>query len=148
MASLNPSSFDSTSTSDVGLRPSIEARPLDAGARCCWSGGVRGISAFTGRTAQLGVLRAGVRAGSTALVVGDAGIGKTRLVSECATGLQADGWLVMSASCLALAEQLPLLPIVDALRQLHRVEGSVLLENCLQDCPRMFETTLPGWCRS
>jgi len=55
------------------------------------------------------------------LVVGDAGIGKTRLVAECGAELEAEGWLVVSASCLALAEQLPLLPIVDGLRQLHRV---------------------------
>ncbi|HEY5840549.1 MAG TPA: AAA family ATPase, partial [Mycobacterium sp.] len=96
---------------------------------------MRWVSSFTGRTAELGLLCHGVRGGSTALVVGDAGIGKTRLVAECGAGLEADGWLVVSASCLPLAEQLPLLPVVEGLRQLHRVEGGGLLEDCLQDCP-------------
>ena len=48
MASLDPSA-----SSDVGLRPS-RSLGLDARAGCCWSGGVRGISAFTGRTARAG----------------------------------------------------------------------------------------------
>ncbi|HEY5848571.1 MAG TPA: AAA family ATPase, partial [Microlunatus sp.] len=96
---------------------------------------MRWSSAFTGRAGELGLLRQGVRGGSTTLVVGDAGIGKTRLVAECAAGLEADGWLAVSASCLPLAEQLPLLPVVDVLRQLHLVEGGALLEDCLRDCP-------------
>ena len=96
---------------------------------------MRWVSAFTGRAAQLGLLRQGVRGGSTTLVVGDPGIGKTRLAAECAAEFEADGWLVVSASCLPLAEQLPLLPVVDGLRQLHLVEGGALLRDCLQDCP-------------
>ena len=51
------------------------------------------------------------------------GIGKTRLAAECAAEFEADGWLVVSASCLPLAEQLPLLPVVDGLRQLHLCRG-------------------------
>ena len=108
---------------------------LDARAGCCWSGVVRWVSSFTGRTAELGLLCHGVRSGWTTLVVGDAGIGKTRLVAECAAGFDADGWLVVSTSCLPLAEQLPLLPVVDGLRQLYSVDGGALLEDCLRDCP-------------
>ena len=93
------------------------------------------VSAFTGRAGELGLLGEGVRSGSTTLVVGDAGIGKTRLAGVCATEFGADGWLVVSASCLPLAEQLPLLPVVDGLRQLHLVEGGSLLRDSLQDCP-------------
>ena len=93
------------------------------------------VSAFTGRAGELGLLGEGVRSGSTTLVVGDAGIGKTRIAGVCATEFGADGWLVVSASCLPLAEQLPLLPVVDGLRQLHLVEGGSLLRDSLQDCP-------------
>ena len=96
---------------------------------------MRWISAFTGRAAQLGLLCQGVRGGSTTLVVGDPGIGKTRLVAECASEFEADGWLVVSASCLPLAEQLPLLPVVDGLRQLQGLEDGALLGDCLQECP-------------
>ena len=93
------------------------------------------VTAFTGRAAQLRLLSQCVRAGSTALLVGDAGIGKTRLAAECAADFEAEGWLVVSASCLPLAEQLPLLPVVNGLRQLNRVDGGALLRDCLQDCP-------------
>ncbi|HEY5783180.1 MAG TPA: AAA family ATPase, partial [Microlunatus sp.] len=109
---------------------------LDARAGCCWSGGVRWISAFTGRAGELGLLGEGVRSGSTTLVVGDAGIGKTRLAAECAAEFDAIGWLAVSASCLPLTEQLPLLPVVDGLRQLHLVEGGALLRDCLKACPQ------------
>ena len=93
------------------------------------------LSAFTGREAELRLLNQGVRGGSTTLVVGDPGIGKTRLAAECAAEFEADGWLVVSTSCLPLAEQLPLLPIVDGLRQLQAYEEGALLWDCLQDCP-------------
>lgn len=91
-------------------------------------------SAFTGRTDELARLSQGVRDGSTTLVVGDPGIGKTRLAAECAAQFEAAGWLVVSAPCLPLAEQLPLLPVVDGLRQLLGVEQGALLQDCLQDC--------------
>ena len=127
----------------LGRSPSVGAWGLTR-AGCCWSGGVRGISAFTGRTAQLGALRAGVRSGSTSLVVGDAGIGKSRLAAECAAEFNADGWLAVSASCLPLTEQLPLLPVVDGLRQLHLVEGGALLRGCLEDCPPYVRGDVAG----
>ena len=93
------------------------------------------VSTFTGRTDELSRLSQGVRNGSTTLVVGDPGTGKTRLAAECAEELAAEGWLVVSASCLPLAEQLPLLPIVDGLRQLQGFEQGALLRGCLQACP-------------
>ena len=41
---------------------------------------------------------------------------------------------MVSASCLPLAEQLPLLPVVDGLRQLQGLDRGALLRDCLQDC--------------
>ena len=93
------------------------------------------VSTFTGRAAELSLLCGGVRGGSTTLVVGDPGIGKTRLAAECAAEFEADGWLVVSASCLPLAEQLPLLPVVEGLRQLQGLEQGALLGDWLQECP-------------
>ena len=49
---------------------------------------------------------------SLLLVLGDAGIGKTRLVTEALRGL--DG-LVLQGACLPMGRQLPLLPIFEAL---------------------------------
>ena len=108
---------------------------LDARLESCWSGGVGWISTFTGRADELSRLSQGVRNGSTTLVVGDPGMGKTRLAAECAGEFEADGWLVVSAPCQPLAEQLPLLPVVDGLRQLQSLEQGALLQDCLRECP-------------
>lgn len=92
-------------------------------------------STFTGRADELTRLSLGVRKGWTTVVTGDPGIGKTRLVAECAAEFSAQGWLVVSAPCLPLAEQLPLLPVLDGLRQLHGTEDGTLLLDSLEDCP-------------
>ena len=62
--------------------------------------------------------------------------------------METEGWLVVSASWLPLAEQLPLLPVVDGLRQLHLVEGAACWRTACRTLPPTFETTSPGWCRS
>ena len=45
-----------------------------------------------------------------ALVIGDAGIGKSRLVREVAVGGETGGRTVITGACLPLSESLPLLP--------------------------------------
>jgi predicted ATPase len=57
------------------------------------------------------------------LVVGDAGIGKTRLFSEGLAQAAASGMSVISGGCLPLSEKLPLLPVADALDGLSRLDG-------------------------
>jgi ATP/maltotriose-dependent transcriptional regulator MalT len=54
-----------------------------------------------------------------ALVGGEAGVGKTRLVSEVAARASGAGFLVLTGQCVELgAEGLPLAPLADALRAL------------------------------
>ena len=57
------------------------------------------------------------------LLVGDAGIGKTRFVCEGLAQAAASGMSVISGGCLPLAEKLPLLPVADALDDLSRLDG-------------------------
>jgi DNA-binding CsgD family transcriptional regulator len=52
-----------------------------------------------------------------ALVSGDAGVGKTRLVSELATRATERGFLVLSGRCAELGDSIPYLPLADALRE-------------------------------
>ena len=53
------------------------------------------------------------------VIAGDAGIGKSRLAAEVCGGAAAEGWQVLSAGCLDLAEgSVPYLALVDALRSL------------------------------
>jgi len=73
------------------------------------------------------------------LVVGDAGVGKTRFVTEglrrIAGGVVAGVW----GGCLPLAEKLPLLPVAAALGELNRADGGRLVEAAL--------STVPGYVR-
>jgi DNA-binding CsgD family transcriptional regulator len=50
------------------------------------------------------------------LVSGDAGVGKTRLVTELAARAASRGFTVLSGRCAELADTVPYLPLADALR--------------------------------
>jgi DNA-binding CsgD family transcriptional regulator len=76
---------------------------------------------------RLADVLAGRSAERTALIVGDAGIGKSRLLSEAAQHFASRGGTVLQGGCLPLTEALPLLPIVEALRSLTR-DGTLLEE--------------------
>src|SRR5580693_3642809 len=76
---------------------------------------------LVGRQAEFGRLRALLRdaaAGSpvVALVSGDAGVGKTRLVAELSAQARQDGFAVLTGRCAELADTVPYLPLADALR--------------------------------
>ena len=81
---------------------------------------------------------AGALGGDTriVLVVGDAGVGKTRFVAEGITRAGAEGMSWVSGACLPLAEKLPLLPVAEALGELARLDGGRLLEAALGMAPR------------
>ena len=81
---------------------------------------------FVGRSAELGRLEAAfaqVSSGApvTVCVGGEAGVGKTRLVSEFAARVRQSGGRVLLGGCIELGEgALPFAPIVEALRGLGR----------------------------
>jgi DNA-binding CsgD family transcriptional regulator len=50
------------------------------------------------------------------LVSGDAGVGKTRLLTELAASAASQGFTVLSGRCAELADSVPYLPLADALR--------------------------------
>ncbi len=83
---------------------------------------VRDKGAFIGRLRELDLLgqaleRARGGVGSIALIAGEAGIGKTRLVSEFVAHLREDGLNVMLGRCVDLVgTELPFQPFTDALR--------------------------------
>ena len=52
-----------------------------------------------------------------ALLSGDAGVGKTRLVTELALRATDRGFLVLSGRCAELGDAIPYLPLADALRE-------------------------------
>jgi DNA-binding NarL/FixJ family response regulator len=82
--------------------------------------------AFIGRRDEMASLvalldRAQARESSFALIGGEAGVGKTRLVREVSAQAAEAGFLVLTGQCVELgAEGLPLAPLVDALRTVTR----------------------------
>jgi predicted ATPase len=85
---------------------------------------------FVGRERELSRLRA-VVGGADArllLVIGDALVGKTRLVDEGMRRAAADGVVAVWGGCLPMQETPPLLPVADALGELSRVDGGDLLD--------------------
>jgi DNA-binding CsgD family transcriptional regulator/tetratricopeptide (TPR) repeat protein len=73
---------------------------------------------IVGREAELGVLlRSAAQPGSRmVLLSGDAGVGKTRLLSETRDRLAADGWTCLVGHCLDFGETtLPYLPFAEML---------------------------------
>ena len=92
---------------------------------------------LVGRDQELSLLlelarRANEGAGGAALVLGEAGIGKSRLVSEFARRAGEQGALVLVGDCVDLAEaELPYAPIVGALR-------GVVRERSERDLAKLF----------
>ena len=72
------------------------------------------------------------------LVTGEAGIGKTTLVAAARDQLK-DRVLIASGNCLPLSTEIPLLPVAEALRQVHRADGGLLLHELLRSCPAYVE---------
>jgi hypothetical protein len=97
---------------------------------------VAGTVAFVGRERELARLQSALGdRPRLVLVVGDAGIGKTRLVGESLRRAASGGMVAVSGGCLPLAEKLPLLPVADALAELSRVDGGAPFEAALAAAP-------------
>ena len=98
---------------------------------------------FVGRERELscleGALGTDVR---MVLVVGDAGVGKTRFAGECMRRAAAGGMVCVLGGCLPLAGELPLLPVADALGELSRLEDGRLLDGALGRVPRYVRTEI------
>jgi len=79
-----------------------------------------------------------------ALIGGEAGVGKTRLVRELSARAAADGFCVLTGQCVELgAEGLPLAPLVDALRTLARTMPPDVLAQVLGPAASGLSRLLP-----
>jgi DNA-binding CsgD family transcriptional regulator len=63
-----------------------------------------------------------------ALVSGDAGVGKTRLVTELSGMARGAGFAVLTGRCVELADTVPYLPLADALRDASASASGPLLD--------------------
>jgi DNA-binding CsgD family transcriptional regulator/tetratricopeptide (TPR) repeat protein len=89
---------------------------------------------IVGRDTELREALAVLDAGDHLVVLGEAGIGKSRLVREVARRLPGDQ-LVLGGSCMPLGADLPLLPVVEMLRALARQDGGAVIRRVIDMAP-------------
>jgi DNA-binding CsgD family transcriptional regulator len=104
---------------------------------------------FVGRRGELAALAALLRRAEQgepgfAIVAGEAGVGKTRLVGELTAHAADAGFTVLTGHCVELgAEGLPLAPLIDALRTLARTTAADELADVLGPARRGLGRLLP-----
>src|SRR5437867_6589416 len=81
----------------------------------------RGLTRFVGRDAEIEVLRrslerAGAGHGQVVAIVGDAGVGKSRLVWEFTRSPRTHGWPVLETGSVSYGRTTPYLPVIELLR--------------------------------
>jgi tetratricopeptide (TPR) repeat protein len=90
---------------------------------------VRGLTRFVGRDTELTALvqaleRAGAGHGQVVAVVGEAGVGKSRLVYECVQAHRQQGWRVLESASVSYGNATPYLPLIDLLKRYVHIEDA------------------------
>ncbi|MCW2739196.1 AAA family ATPase [Nocardioides sp.] len=94
---------------------------------------------IAGRRAELAAVRTHLETASGLLLVtGEAGIGKTRLVT---TAARASAVRVAWGSCLPLSNEIPLLPVADCIRSLRELDIPAF-DGVLSRCPSYVAESL------
>src|SRR5712691_8862441 len=87
----------------------------------------RGLTRFVGRQTELAALhqaleRAGAGHGQVVALLGEAGVGKSRLVYEVVHSHRTQGWLVLESASVSYGKATPYLPVLDLLKRYAQVE--------------------------
>ena len=89
----------------------------------------RGLTRFVGRDSDHEQLRraqrlAGDGHGQIAAIVGEAGVGKSRLIYEFTHSHRLQGWLVLEAACVSYGKTTSYLPVIDLLKGYFKIRDS------------------------
>ena len=87
----------------------------------------RGLTRFVGRETELDALwqalaRSGAGHGQVVALMGEAGVGKSRLVYEFTHSHRLQGWLVLESASVSYGKATPYFPVIDLLRRYGHVE--------------------------
>src|SRR6516164_1201863 len=102
---------------------------------------VRGLTRFVGRQQELLALQqtlaqAGAGHGQVVAIVGEAGVGKSRLVYEFIHSHYTSGWLVLESASVSYGKATPYFPVIDLLKCYGQIEDT--------DDPRTRRARLTG----
>src|SRR5439155_4242066 len=87
----------------------------------------RGLTRFVGRQPELEALqqalaRADTGHGQVVAIVGEAGVGKSRLVYECVRSHNLKTWLVLESASVSYGKATPYFPVIDLLKRYVHIE--------------------------
>src|SRR5437660_7334967 len=87
----------------------------------------RGLTRFVGRQQELAALQqaleqAGAGHGQVAAVVGEAGVGKSRLVYEFVHSHHTQGWSVLESASVSYGKATPYFPVIDLLKRYSHID--------------------------
>jgi class 3 adenylate cyclase/tetratricopeptide (TPR) repeat protein len=102
---------------------------------------LRGLTRFVGREPELAALTqalewAGSGHGQVVALVGEAGVGKSRLVYECVHSHRTQGWRVLEAASVSYGKATPYFPVLELLRRYAQVDD--------HDDPRTIRAKVTG----
>jgi class 3 adenylate cyclase/tetratricopeptide (TPR) repeat protein len=87
----------------------------------------RGLTPFVGRQQELEAMhqalaRAQVGHGQVVALMGEAGVGKSRLVHECVHSHRTQGWRVLESASVSYGKATPYFPVIDLLKRYCHVD--------------------------
>jgi class 3 adenylate cyclase/tetratricopeptide (TPR) repeat protein len=87
----------------------------------------RGLTPFVGRQQELDAIhqalaRAQTGHGQVVTLVGEAGVGKSRLVYECVHSHHTQGWRVLESASVSYGKATPYFPVIDLLKRYCHVD--------------------------
>ena len=87
----------------------------------------RGLTPFVGRQAELAALHQALEQaeaghGQVVAVIGEPGVGKTRLFHEFTHASRTQGWLLLESSSTSYGKATPYLPVIDLLKAYFQLE--------------------------
>jgi class 3 adenylate cyclase/tetratricopeptide (TPR) repeat protein len=88
----------------------------------------RGLTRFVGRDAEIEQLRAALDqaergSGQVVAVIGEPGVGKSRLFHEFTSSHRTRGWLTLESTSVSYGKATAYLPVLDLLRRYFRIEA-------------------------
>src|SRR5262249_2036693 len=88
----------------------------------------RGLTRFVGRDAELEVLRqtldrAGAGQGQVVALIGEPGVGKSRLVWEFSHSHRTQDWLILESGSVSYGKATSYLPVIDLLKSYCGIEA-------------------------
>jgi class 3 adenylate cyclase/tetratricopeptide (TPR) repeat protein len=127
-----------------GLTDPVEVFELVGASTLRWrfqAAAARGLTRFVGRQTELEGLRqaltqAGAGHGQVVAIIGEAGVGKSRLVYEFTHAHHTPGWLLLESASVSYGKATAYFPVVDLLKRYCHIDDS--------DEPRAVRSKVTG----